>query len=303
MYVCTYAYVCMPTKSTNIFAGKWMLYIEYVCVWRIEFSNLWNRLVLDGTDWSAEPCPAGKPLPSCATENPWQRTLIWSSWPRKKDHVKWMHSLYLCLSLCCNEPLLHSLFQLMNSLRGYCGWCRGNSMASSWAVHTKFVHDASAWGKDIEKSGGGKLKHLELRRDEEFQRIPGWWRQSSVLIRIPRILLIISVTCVFTPDAWLCFEQGSFGNREHLSWMFEFWPCCCLDVFNISWLYLAQQLCVVMLEGLCAFALWPSQGCNQRLHTYAYNVRLRDLQTIDCNSGYLKNLWFVPHIDVWGFCF
>lgn len=39
------------------------------------------------------------------------------------------------------------------------------------------IHDR---GKDIEKSGG-------------------WWRQSSVLIRIPRILLIISVTCVFTP--------------------------------------------------------------------------------------------------------
>mmetsp|Transcript_49723 Transcript_49723/g.101085 ORF Transcript_49723/g.101085 Transcript_49723/m.101085 type:complete len:672 (+) Transcript_49723:68-2083(+) len=36
-------------------------------------------------------------------------------------------------------------------------------------------------------------------RGKEIEKSGGWWRQSVVLIRIPWILLIISVTCVFTP--------------------------------------------------------------------------------------------------------
>eukprot|EP00435_Cladocopium_sp_Y103_P021606 s1719_g5.t1 len=36
-------------------------------------------------------------------------------------------------------------------------------------------------------------------RGKEIEKSGGWWRNSVVLVRIPWILLVISVTCVFTP--------------------------------------------------------------------------------------------------------
>ena len=248
--------VCVRVRMrTCKCTGKCMHYVSYiymcVCVSIWKTLQLVTQMGAGCTGWSAESCAAGEPFPSCATENPWQRKLIWSSWLRKKDRVGWMHSLYFCLTshympllaivaLCC------ILFFSAWISRGYCGWSfthwhfmifRASSMASSWPVQPEEKKSRS-----LEAGNWSIMKHLELRNAAK-----GGWIPAH-----PRLVAAIS-----------CIDSNSLDIADHFRDLcFYSWCLAVLGTRQIWKLRTSRGMkfdpVAVSMSSISAGSTWPN---------------------------------------------